>query len=61
LDCYRELAAGSWACRGEESWIIVEIGLGQSGEVASIFEGSGWSAVWSIRDLAMIERVLVFR
>lgn len=47
------------AAAREVPWLALEVGAGQSGEVAGLCRSAGWASVRAGRDLAGIERVVV--
>jgi release factor glutamine methyltransferase len=60
LDCYRAIAHGVGAHLAPEGFIAVEIGAGQDGQVASIFNQSGFSLGDTHKDLGGHGRCLFF-
>lgn len=60
LGCYRAIAAGAREHLLPLGHIIVEIGVGQGGQVAEIFADKGFELVTADRDLAGHVRCLVF-
>jgi release factor glutamine methyltransferase len=61
LDAYRAIAAQAQELLAPQGRIAVEIGAGQGAEVTALFAAAGLDALARHRDLADIERVLVFR
>lgn len=60
LDPYRAIARGASAHLAADGAILVEIGAGQEGDVAEIFEASGLRFASRHRDLGSHDRCLVF-
>ena len=58
LDAYRALAAGAAALLAPDGLLAVEVGLGQSGDVAALVRAAGLRDVTVRADLAGIERVV---
>ncbi|GGE13144.1 release factor glutamine methyltransferase [Aureimonas endophytica] len=61
LRSYRALAAGARQVLGGRGHVAVEIGAGQGDDVVGLFAARGFAAVERARDLAGIERALLFR
>lgn len=61
LDAYRALAAGAQAHLADGGLIGLELGAGQQPAVAALFAAQGFAVVACRRDLAGIERALLFR
>ena len=61
LDFYRRLASAAGDVLGDGGVAVMEIGHGQSRDVAEILAAGGLEVVCTRRDLAGIERVLVVR
>jgi release factor glutamine methyltransferase len=61
LDLYRAFVplAALRIARGGS--LIVEVGAGQAGAVAALFEGAGFAGIETTRDYAGIERVVAGR
>ena len=60
LDCYRAIALGCGTHLAKAGQVLVEIGVGQAGEVADIFVEAGFNPAERHRDLAGHVRVLAF-
>jgi release factor glutamine methyltransferase len=58
LDFYRELIPAAKYFLKEGGLIMLELGIGQSGEVEDIIESSGYSHIETIKDYAGIERII---
>lgn len=61
LDAYRALAAGARRIVRSQGLVIVEIGVGQEGDVAAIFAAEGFILDAATRDLGGVIRVLTLR
>ncbi len=61
LDAYRAIAAGAGLHLAPGGRVIVEIGQGQTGEVAGLFAEYGFRLVEQVLDLAEIPRALLFQ
>ncbi len=61
LAAYESIAPNAWRWVRPGGKIYLEIGAGQSAAVRDIFTRAGWQFLRSERDLAGIERVLVFQ
>ena len=61
LDAYRALAAGARRIVRSQGLVIVEIGVGQEGDVAAIFAAEGFTLDAATRDLGGVIRVLTLR
>jgi release factor glutamine methyltransferase len=59
LDCYRRLFASVGLVLKDDGFVAVEVGLGQSREVASIAREVGFPRIEFALDLAGVERVVV--
>ena len=58
LSMYSALAKFAHKTLREHGSILVEVGFGQSGDVAGIFQTAGLTVVPTVKDLAGIERVI---
>ncbi len=61
LELYRRLTAQAAMALRPEGWIAVEIGMGQSEAVTSLFAAAGLQSIETRLDLAGIERVALGR
>jgi release factor glutamine methyltransferase len=61
LDCYRSLTASAPMLLGPGGALVVEIGAGQSGDVAELFAAAGLAVAAPHPDLNGIPRVLLAR
>ena len=61
LDAYRALATGARRIVRSQGLVIVEIGVGQEGDVAAIFAAEGFILDAATRDLGGVIRVLTLR
>ena len=59
LDAYREIAPDLFRLVRPAGLAALEIGRGQSGSVAALLRGAGFTAIESRRDLAGVERCLL--
>ena len=59
LDAYREIAPDLFRLVRPTGLAALEIGRGQSGSVAALLRGAGFTAIESRRDLAGVERCLL--
>ena len=60
LQSYKKLAVISGGLMAANAYIILEIGINQAQKVQSIFETCGFNCLKIIKDLAGIERCLIF-
>jgi len=58
LDFYRLIIPAAPDYLTSEGWLLLEVGTGQSLAVTEIFAGNGFSAIFSAKDSAGIERVV---
>ena len=61
LDAYRAISDGAARLLSPGAAVIVEIGLGQAGEVEAIFAARGFAGLGRTTDLSGIERVLAMQ
>ena len=61
LDAYRALAQSVKAVLAPGGHLFLEIGIGQGKQVRALFENTGLTFIRSDKDLAGIERALIFR
>jgi release factor glutamine methyltransferase len=61
LDAYRAIAAGSAARLEPDGYVAVEIGRDQQWDVIGLFTQNGFDQVGGAKDLAGIDRALVFQ
>jgi release factor glutamine methyltransferase len=65
LDAYRSIAQGCRSLAKAGSWILLEVGMGQTAEIVRIFRKAGWcdseKAVRSYADLAGVNRVVAIK
>jgi release factor glutamine methyltransferase len=59
LDYYRRLFADAGSVLNDDGFVAVEVGLGQSSDVASIAREASFHHTESVADLAGVERVVV--
>jgi release factor glutamine methyltransferase len=57
LDFYRLIIPAAPEYLHPDGWLLLEVGVGQSGAVTEIFAKNGFSAIFSAQDLGGIERV----
>lgn len=58
LDFYRQIVAQAPAHLSPQGWLLVEIGIGQDGQVKELFASAGFSAIFTAKDPGGIERVV---
>jgi len=58
LDCYRRLVPEAVPHLTKQGWLVVEIGIGQGTAVQEMFAQAGFSAIFTAKDPANIERVV---
>ena len=58
LDCYRALIPAAVSHLTKNGWLLVEIGIGQAPAVRELFALAGFSAIFTAKDPAAIERVV---
>jgi len=60
LEIIQQIAVGARAFLRPQGWLFVEMGAGQAGQASSLARGVGiYEQVFTVKDLAGIERVLV--
>lgn len=60
LDCYALLAKSIPSLLAPGGLVVLEIGVGQSGSVISLFQEQGFQRLFTLKDLQGIERTLAF-
>lgn len=58
LDFYRLLIPAAPGHLSVDGWLLLEVGIGQSGAVMEMFAKNGFSAIFSAKDSGGIERVV---
>jgi release factor glutamine methyltransferase len=58
LDCYRRLVPEAVVHLTKPGWLVVEIGIGQAAGVQELFALAGFSAIFTAKDPANIDRVV---
>ncbi len=58
LDCYRTLAAQACQCLTVGGWILLEVGIGQAGDVQQLLTAAGLVEVFCRNDYAGVARVV---
>jgi release factor glutamine methyltransferase len=58
LDCYRRLVPEAVHHLVQQGWLVVEIGIGQAAAVQELFAQAGFSAIFTAKDPAHIDRVV---
>ncbi len=58
LDFYRLIIPAAPGHLNNGGWLLVEVGAGQSGAVTEMFAKNGFSAIFSAKDPAGINRVV---
>lgn len=60
LDCYRDIIAQAPPHLNTNALVLFEVGEGQAADVAALGEAAGWTVKEIAKDLAGIDRVVVF-
>jgi release factor glutamine methyltransferase len=61
LQAYRHLANQAQQILGPGGWLLVEVGVGQAGDVSALFEAAGLTEIGQRNDYAGIPRVVMAR
>ncbi|NJD90165.1 MAG: peptide chain release factor N(5)-glutamine methyltransferase [Geobacter sp.] len=58
LNFYRQIVAQAPEHLSPRGWLLVEVGIGQDGQVKELFASAGFSAIFTAKDPGGIERVV---
>lgn len=58
LEFYKKIIDGAFSFLNAEGYLLFELGLGQSGDVADLMNNAGFKDIKIVKDLANIDRVI---